>query len=156
MNNQNPILSIKYRPRLKWSDVDKKYCFGLLFLILFVTTLFPSASPLAFTNYTMQADYLEFAKSILHGQILYTDLIDHKGLFLFLCYIPAYLFDRTGYAGVYLFEMAVGALFSYNLFRYFRLGKTKGSAILLTAFIVVLTRIWYTAYRQSCFSVLWR
>lgn len=104
----------------------------------------------------MQADYLEFAKSILHGQILYTDLIDHKGLFLFLCYIPAYLFDRTGYAGVYLFEMAVGALFSYNLFRYFRLGKTKGSAILLTAFIVVLTRIWYTAYRQSCFSVLWR
>ncbi len=52
-------------------------------------------------------------KSILHGKVLYRDIYEHKGLYLYFLYMLAYLVDNNGYLGVYLLEIISSTIFMY-------------------------------------------
>ena len=52
-------------------------------------------------------DYWNFTKSILNGSALYVDLVDHKGLYLYLLYAPFVLISKNNMWGVVLAESVI-------------------------------------------------
>ncbi len=71
-----------------------------------------------------QVDALCFhtvGKAILHGKVLYRDIYEHKGLYLYLIYALGYLIDRNRFIGVYLMEVLFSAGFMYYSYRIMRL-----------------------------------
>lgn len=57
--------------------------------------------------------FITVGKSWMHGMIPCRDLIDQKGLYLYLLYGIASLFSAKGYIGAWLIEVLSGITFLY-------------------------------------------
>jgi hypothetical protein len=65
-----------------------------------------TCSPLyAFNDWADANTYLTMGKGMMHGLVPYHDLFEQKGPLIFLLHGLAYLIDRTGFTGVFLFEI---------------------------------------------------
>ncbi len=60
-------------------------------------------------------------KAILHGKVLYRDIYEHKGLYLYLIYAVGYLMNRTGFFGDFVIEILFSSFFMYFAYRTMRL-----------------------------------
>ncbi|MCL2718702.1 MAG: glycosyltransferase family 39 protein [Lachnospiraceae bacterium] len=88
------------------------YAFALL---LFTT----HSSPLfIFNGWNDVNIYFTIGKGLFNGYIPYVDLIDHKGIYIFLIYGIGWLFNQTGFLGIYLLQsvfLAISIIYVYHL-----------------------------------------
>ena len=69
-------------------------------------------SPLYAINDWVDANaYLTIGRAMLHGQVPYRDLVDHKGPFLYVLHMLAAIIQPYGFFGVFVFEIAAGTVF---------------------------------------------
>ncbi len=61
--------------------------------------------------------FFSVGKAIFHGNILYKDILEQKGLLIYLLQIPAYLISRTTFLGVWLIQILLLVLFSVSAFK---------------------------------------
>lgn len=86
----------------------KKYVF---WIYLFLTALLPlllcsKCSPLYPLNDWPDANiFFTVGKGMAHGKVMYVDLIDHKGPYVYAVYALAYLISRDSFIGIFFLEV---------------------------------------------------
>ena len=117
--------------------------FFFLFLIsAFAFIMLPNTSPFAsHGTWCMTNDYFNFAKSMMQGKVLYTDLYDHKGLFLFLMYYVPVLISDTSLLGVFVMEGLISVGIVLSCYRFCSYRYSKGEAVFLSFLVTVLLRL---------------
>lgn len=131
--------------------MDKKKSFihyGLLGLVLLFAFVFLPSTSFLYSDFveSMTHDYFNFAKSMLYGKILYTDLYDHKGIVLFLLYYIPVLISNTSMIGVFVVEGVVSIALVLSCYYYCANKYSENTGLLITA-ITVLTA--FFAFRQT-------
>jgi len=87
------------------------FCLSLSFIFLLICT---KSSPLyPFNDWQDSNAYFTMGKGMMNGKVLYRDLFEQKGPYLYLIYAFAYLISNTTFLGVFLFEVIS---FSFFLF----------------------------------------
>ncbi len=127
-------------------EKNNKYIIYIFLALLCMVAFFilPNTSPFSSQSvFHITNDYFNFTKSILNGQVLYSDLYDHKGIFLFVLYIIPVLISDTSLIGVFLFEgiVSVGIVLSCYLFLSNRYNENTG--LLWTSVVTLVLRMAY-------------
>lgn len=87
------------------------YCLLVSAAFMLVCT---KSSPLYLLNDWADPNcYFTMGKSMFHGKVLYRDILDHKGPYIFLLYGLASLISSTDFLGVFLFEILSWGIFLY-------------------------------------------
>lgn len=85
------------------------YCFGIAFIFLL---LFSRSSFLyAYNNWDDANSYFSMGKALFNGKVIYRDVLDQKGPFLYFLYGLAYLISHTTFCGVFLIEIILATIF---------------------------------------------
>ena len=113
--------------------------------IVFVTvTLFSKCSFLYPINDWVDANvYFTIGKSMLKGKVLYRDIFDHKGLYIYALHSLAYLISHKSFIGVYFVELLVGFAYAFALYKILLLYVNKTRAVI---FMPVLIFVSYAAW----------
>lgn len=113
--------------------------------IVFVTvTLFSKCSFLYPINDWVDANvYFTIGKAMLNGKVLYRDIFDHKGLYIYALHSFAYLISNRSFIGVYLIELLVGFAYGFALYKILLLYVDKIRAVI---FLPVLIFVSYAAW----------
>ena len=124
----------------------KKFSFGTFFFLLLISVfafiVLPNTSPFAsHGTWCMTNDYFNFAKSMMQGKVLYTDLYDHKGLFLFLMYYIPVLISDTSLLGVFIMEGLTSVGIVLSCYRFCSYRYSRGEAIFMSFLVTVLLRL---------------
>ena len=84
--------------------------------------------------------YYTVAKSMLKGKVLYRDIYDQKGLYLFAIHMLAVLISDSSYIGMYLFELLFGFTFAISMYKILGLfmPSAKRKAIYVTIIMLLL------------------
>ena len=89
----------------------KNYVF-LLMTAALIITICSKSSPLYLLNDWVDANcFFTVGKSMLHGKVLYRDIFEHKGFYLYALHALGYLISNTSFFGVYLLEIAAAFAF---------------------------------------------
>ena len=73
------------------------------FLVMFLCT---KSSPIYVLNDWYDANaYYTMGKGLVRGVVLYRDLFDHKGPFLYLIYAAGYLISNNNFVGIFIFQV---------------------------------------------------
>ena len=89
----------------------KSYAF-LLAVAAVMITICSKSSPLYPLNDWMDANcFFTVGKSMVHGKVLYRDICEQKGLYLYALHALGYLISHTTFFGVYLLEIAAAFVF---------------------------------------------
>ena len=107
------ILDFKNITKKKWLPY---VCLVILFLCVIVR--FFTGPVVGFgnnSNFILSNDFWNFAKSILQGKVLYKDLIDHKGLYLYVPYMILYLVS-DGWFGIVQIAEAIAYILTLLAF----------------------------------------
>lgn len=112
-------------------------------------------------NWDDANSYFTMGKSMMHGILIYRDIFDQKGPWLYFLYGLCSLVSRTTFAGVFLMEIAFGMLdlvAAYRIFR-LRLGEAASLALMAPALAVMCaTRsfYWGGSAEELCLpAILW-
>ena len=128
-----------------------------------VVMLFCTRSSFLFpmNNWDDANSYFTMGKSMMHGILIYRDIFDQKGPWLYFLYGLCSLVSRTTFAGVFLMEIAFGALdllAAYRIFR-LRLGEAASLALMAPSLAVMCaTRsfYWGGSAEELCLpAILW-
>ena len=128
-----------------------------------VVMLFCTRSSFLFpmNNWDDANSYFTMGKSMMHGILIYRDIFDQKGPWLYFLYGLCSLVSRTTFAGVFLMEIAFGVLdlvAAYRIFR-LRLGEAASLALMAPALAVMCaTRsfYWGGSAEELCLpAILW-
>lgn len=128
-----------------------------------VVMLFCTRSSFLFpmNNWDDANSYFTMGKSMMHGILIYRDIFDQKGPWLYFLYGLCSLVSRTTFAGVFLMEIAFGMLdlvAAYRIFR-LRLGKAASLALMAPSLAVMCaTRsfYWGGSAEELCLpAILW-
>lgn len=65
--------------------------------------------------------YFTMGKAMMNGQIIYRDLYDQKGPYLYFLYGLAYLMHHTSFTGVFILEIIAIAFFLFSCYKILRL-----------------------------------
>lgn len=88
----------------------------------------------------------------MHGRVLYRDILEQKGLLIYLIQIPAYLISHTTFLGVWIIQtilMAITAILGYKLAITAKL-KPLFSFIAVTSFALII----FTSYSLSSSQIV--
>lgn len=89
----------------------KNYVF-LLITAALVITICSKSSPLYLLNDWVDANcFFTVGKSMLYGKVLYRDIFEQKGFYLYVLHALGYLVSNTSFFGVYLLEIAAAFAF---------------------------------------------
>lgn len=140
---------------------DKKQHYGLMLwagicacAVLFLCS---RSSPLYVCNNWDDANsYFTMGKGLMNGRVIYRDLYDQKGPYLYLLYGIAYLMSQRSFLGVFLLEVIAGTFFLYRSARTVEVmtcretdGDTRrgsrSSALLLWAAVPVMAAAVYVS-----------
>ncbi|MDR1629039.1 MAG: glycosyltransferase family 39 protein, partial [Oscillospiraceae bacterium] len=117
------------------------FFFGFSFLLLLVCT---TSSPLYQVNEWVDSNaYFTMGKGLMNGKVLYRDLFDHKGPFLYLIYGIGYLFSHNSFFGVFVMEslaLGVTLYFVYKIAKLFLLGRPAALSAVLFGLLFVAGR----------------
>ena len=116
MNSQVPLRHISMDITIKdCRPAARKYrpvliCLAFGFCVIGVLSM---TSPLYSYNPWPDANiYLTTTRQMLRGKMLYRDVFDHKGPYLYLIHIPAVLISQWSFFGVYIIESLFAAAFA--------------------------------------------
>ena len=120
-----------------------KFLLFSLFVAFLFIGLFSKNSPLYPMNDWMDVNcYRTVADSMLHGKVMYRDIMDHKGPIWYMLFFTANLFSRRSFLGVYLIETALFGSFLYMaskiLRAYIRNHRLAYPAVLFLGFAVTV------------------
>ncbi|MCR5501470.1 MAG: hypothetical protein K6F53_00515 [Lachnospiraceae bacterium] len=113
-----------------------------------------------FNNWDDANSYLTMGKALFHGKVLYRDVFDQKGMYLYFLYGLAYLVSHTTFAGVFLLELilAVADIFGFYRILELFLDRKGISAILapvpFAALISSRSFWWGGAAEEICLPFL--
>lgn len=98
--------------------ISGKDCVFLLLTAAVVMTICSKSSPLYPLNNWVDANcYFTTGKSMLHGKVLYRDIFEHKGFYLYALHALGYLIAHTSFFGIYLLEIAAAFAFLVCAYR---------------------------------------
>ncbi len=112
-------------------------------------------------NWDDANSYFTMGKSMMHGILIYRDIFDQKGPWLYFLYGLCSLVSRTTFAGVFLMEIAFGALDLLAAYRIFRLKLGRAASLALMApslAVMCATRsfYWGGSAEELCLpAILW-
>lgn len=118
--------------------------FGYLFYIflivfIFVTLCSKCSFLYPFNDWVDSNVYFTIGKAMLHGKVLYRDIFDHKGLYIFVIHSLAYLISDKSFAGVYLIQLVTGFFYGLALYRILLLYIDKLHAAVFLPVLVFMT-----------------
>jgi len=116
------------------------YCLLLSFAFLLICT---KSSPLYPFNDWMDANaFFTMGKGMMNGRVLYRDLFEQKGAYLYFVHGLAYLISNKTFFGVYIFEVISFAVFLFYSHRLITLFLSeKYSAVLLPLISAVILNL---------------
>lgn len=95
----------------------KSYVFLLVTAALLIT-ICSKSSPLYLLNDWVDANcFFTVGKSMLHGKVLYRDIFEHKGFYLYVLHALGYLISNTNFFGIYLLEIAAAFAFLVHTYK---------------------------------------
>ncbi|MBD5393095.1 MAG: hypothetical protein HDR71_17210 [Lachnospiraceae bacterium] len=103
--------------------------------------------------------YFTMGKAMMNGQIIYRDLYDQKGPYLYLLYGLAYLMHHTSFAGVFVLEITAVAFFLFFCYKILRLYCSKAVSCFLlpvlgAAVLSSKSFYWGGAAEEFCLPLL--
>lgn len=128
------------------NSLSNRKIIGVLFFYVFILLLFCShMSPMYYTNEWSDVNiYFNIAKAMLHGKVLYTEVFDHKGPFIFFIYALGYLISPTSFFGMFIIELAgwFAMVYFVYLTARFYLGKAGACfvAMILPALLIKIMK----------------
>ena len=91
------------------------FCIFLSFTFLLIAT---KSSPLyPFNDWVDTNASFTMGKAMMNGRVLYRDIVDQRGPFLYLLFGVAYLISNTTFIGVFIFEVVAASFLFYFSFR---------------------------------------
>ncbi len=136
----------------RFLEKNGKYLLFAAEAALFLLLASRSSFLYPFNNWDDANSYLSMGKALFHGKVLYREVFDQKGMYLYFLYGLAYLVSHTTFAGVYLLEIALGTADIIGFYRIIRLyagrmdartEKGMKSGRLGEAFSIVLAPVSY-------------
>lgn len=100
------------------------------FLILLFTTR--SSFLYMCNNWDDVNSYFSMGKGMMNGMVIYRDIYDQKGPYLYLLYGIAYLISNKTFFGVFIFEVIAAAIFLFYGFKTIAARSNKAIAAFLT------------------------
>ncbi|MED1205341.1 hypothetical protein [Heyndrickxia acidicola] len=88
--------------------------YSLLVSIVFLLICTESSPLYPFNDWVDSNAFFTMGKGMMHGKVLYRDLFEQKGPYLYFIHGLAYLLSHKSFLGVYLFEVA-----SFTIFLFF-------------------------------------
>lgn len=106
-------------------------------------------------NWDDANSYFSMGKGMMNGLVIYRDLYDQKGPYLYLLYGIAYLLSNTDFLGVFFLEIISAAFFLYSGFKTICLFADKRAAwflvpILAAASFISKSFYWGGAAEEFC------
>lgn len=101
---------------------------GLVFIFLTVCSTCSFIYPM--NEWVDSNVYFTIGKAMLGGKVLYRDIFDQKGPYLFMAHSFAYLLSHRSFIGVYLIELVLAFVFAYAEYRILLLYIEKKYALL--------------------------
>ena len=130
--------------RVKGFFIRYGHIFWIAALIFIFVTLISKCSFLyPFNDWTDANVYFTIGKSMVHGKVLYRDIFDHKGLYIYALHSFAYLISDKSFIGVYLIELLIGFAYGCALYKILRLYMDKLRAVI---FLPVMLFVSYAAW----------
>ncbi|MCR5100455.1 MAG: hypothetical protein K6B41_03765 [Butyrivibrio sp.] len=107
------------------------------FLCSLAILLFTSRSSLLFqcNNWDDANSYFSMGKGMMNGLVIYRDLYDQKGPYLYLMYGIAYLISHKTFFGVFIFEVIAATVFLFIAGKFIEKKSNKKIAFLLVPVI---------------------
>ena len=126
----------------KTLNIDTLFYIAFLFACLFILLQSPLAPFAKSSNGVDSSVYIYSAQQILGGKIMYKDIIDHKGPFLYFINLAALFIFNGKFIGIWIFEIIslfVTSIMMYKIARFFA-GKISSFLGVITA-LLYLTQI---------------
>ncbi len=113
----------------KKKDLTPLFCL----ITAFVTLLFTSRSSFLFitNDWDDVNSYFTIGKGMMNGLVVYRDLYDQKGPYLYLLNAIAYLISHKSFLGIFIFEVIAATASLFLIYRTAILFCEKRSALLL-------------------------
>ena len=112
------------------------YCALTAFVILTVCTKSSFLYPL---NDWVDANcFFTVGKALANGKVLYRDIYEQKGPWLYFLHAICYRISEKTFFGVYLLELVSGTVFLYFAAKLMRLYRAKGISVLLPLLAAVI------------------
>ena len=110
-----------------------------LFLSALMITICSTCSFLFATNSWIDANCIfTTARSVFHGRVLYRDVMDHKGFYIYVINMLGYLLSRRSFFGMYLVEILFFSVFLYFSYRSLRIYVSRQTAYRLLPLLAVV------------------
>jgi|GEM_PF-103007 len=118
------------------------------FLISFAVLTFCTRSSFLYpyNNWDDANSYFSMGKSMFHGSVIYRDIFDQKGPYLYFLYGLCSLVSRTDFCGVFLMEVLLGALDAAAVYLILRLYLERTLSLLLLPVFLACTFSSYSFY----------
>ena len=135
------------------------YAAAVSFLVLVFCTRSSFLYPM--NNWDDANSYFTMGKSMLAGKVIYRDLFDQKGPWLYFLYGLASLISRDTFAGVFLLEWLLGILDVLAIGRILTLRLEKNTAVLLSPVVLAVmfasrSFYWGGSAEEICMpAILW-
>lgn len=114
---------------------------GLVFLFITVCSTCSFIYPM---NIWGDANiYFTVGKGMAHGKVLYRDIFDHKGPYIYMLHTLAYWISNRSFIGIYFVELALAFIFAYAEYRILLLYVEKKYALISLPVIMFAS---YAAY----------
>lgn len=114
---------------------------------LFVTLCSKCSFLYPFNDWVDSNVFFTVGKALTKGKVLYRDIYDQKGLYLFWMHSLAYFISEKSFIGIYLFELIFGYVFAYSIYKILTLYITEIKAIMCVPVICLLS------YATNCFKM---
>lgn len=115
--------------------------YSIVITMVFVLKAFTLQGPVYDLCAEDNSIYFIFGREILNGKVLYTDLIDQKGVYIFLIYALAAMISKTSQIGVYLIYsvlISIAICYMYNTLRL----KLSAVVSIVSTFFITLMMCW--------------
>ena len=134
INNMPPISPTKHNKDITAAE------YLLLFLAaLCVITVCSKSSPLYPLNDWVDANcFFTVGKSMVNGKVLYRDIYEQKGFYLYALHALAYCISNTTFLGVYILEIIISFLFLLISYKTIRLFCNKEAVVLIPLFAALI------------------
>ena len=143
-------------------ELSKKHfeTFWCFFTSLFILTFTTRSSILfPYNNWDDVNSYFTMGKGLMNGMVIYRDLYDQKGPFLYLLYGIGYLISHKSFFGIYIFEIIAGTIFLTFAFKLIKRHSSTSVALVLIPLVaagVYSSRsfYWGGAAEEFCLPML--
>ena len=112
-------------------DSRSKYFLFIISAALFLMLATRSSFLYIFNNWDDVNSYFSMGKALFNGKILYREVFDQKGMYLYFLYGLAYLISHTSFLGVYILEVIAGSLDIIGFYKILRLYVSEKVSIVL-------------------------